>query len=318
MAEAELVTPALGWQVPDPSLEGLDISKWTTVAVSDDFATKAISLYFITDHSLLCPFDRKLFTAALVSFDRGPNCSSSLVNALLYWCCLAYTSINSESTTVADLFREEAEDRVEREPDRQRSLDVVTEMFLSLGYLMQGRDAMAMKHLADASKLGAQLGLFGVPDAVAQAAIDRLTPEETQAMAYPAWGAFNWTVLMSLFYRQKGGSYSEYPPIFPVPAGGTIGQGDGQGGTGSSNAAGTDLADQEPHGQDVFPSLCHFWSIMHEVATVYHGNMTVSTRELPSLQFAEFKFRELLAWADGLPIDLTRSQNNPDLVIILQ
>lgn len=95
---------------------------------------------------------------------------------------------------MVDLFRKEAEQLTEGEPNHPSPLDAATEMFLSLGYLMQGRDGMILKHLSNASSIGVQLGLFGVPDDIAQAAFDRMTPEELRAAAYPAWGVFNWTV----------------------------------------------------------------------------------------------------------------------------
>jgi hypothetical protein len=37
-----------------------------------------------------------------------------------------------------------------------------------------------------------------------------------------------------------------------------------------------------------------------------------------SLQFAEYKYRELLAWADMLPQNLSRSDDNVNIVVILQ
>lgn len=74
----------------DPDLSGLDISLWTEVEISNDFAARAISLYFSTDHNLLSPFHRGLFLQDLVSADEpGDYCSSAMVNALLYWCCVS-------------------------------------------------------------------------------------------------------------------------------------------------------------------------------------------------------------------------------------
>jgi hypothetical protein len=60
------------------------------VDVSDDFAASAISLYLATDHKLLAPFHRGLFLKDLVSVDETAGyCSSAMVNALLYWCCVS-------------------------------------------------------------------------------------------------------------------------------------------------------------------------------------------------------------------------------------
>lgn len=123
---------------------------------------------------------------------------------------------------------------------------------------------------------------------------------------------------MHLFYRQEGGLYPKHPPIIPVPAGESNVREDDEDGGDSFNEASTDLANNDMGSQVIFASLCHFWRIMHEVVTVYHGSQTAAGGESPSLLFAEFKFRELLAWADRLPKTLTRSQNNPDVVVIMQ
>lgn len=71
---------------------------------------------------------------------------------------------------------------------------MVTEMFLSLGSLMQGKDQATLEHLAKASNIGFQLCLFGVPEEIGQAALQRMTPEEVDMAQRPAWGVFNWTV----------------------------------------------------------------------------------------------------------------------------
>jgi hypothetical protein len=74
----------------NPELYGLDIKLWTEVDISNDFAARAISLYLNTDHNLLSPFHRELFIQDLVSPDESGNyCSSAVVNALLYWCCVS-------------------------------------------------------------------------------------------------------------------------------------------------------------------------------------------------------------------------------------
>lgn len=117
---------------------------------------------------------------------------------------------------------------------------------------------------------------------------------------------------MSLFYRQQGVVYPQHPPAIPIPY---------------DTADYREEADQNSQGEPeswdqkqyaVFPPLCEFWKIMHEVTTVFYGNQTASVRQTVSLQFAEFKYRELLAWADALPMILARSGQAQDVVIIIQ
>jgi hypothetical protein len=76
--------------------------------------------------------------------------------------------------------------------------------------------------------------------------------------------------------------------------------------------------DNIPGQEQMFTSLCRFWQIHHEVISVYYENRSTAVPGSVSLQFAEFKYRELLAWADELPPALSRSDDNPEIVVILQ
>lgn len=58
---------------------------------------------------------------------------------------------------------------------------------------------------------------------------------------------------------------------------------------------------------------------MREVNLVYQGaNGTHQWGEGVSLSFAEFKFRELMAWSNNLPPHLQSEQTNPHHVHVLQ
>ena len=67
-----------------------------------------------------------------------------------------------------------------------------------------------------------------------------------------------------------------------------------------------------------FPHICSFWRIMHEVVITYYGTETRPLGLHVSISFAEFKFRELLAWSNNLPSALKQDENNPHHVLILQ
>lgn len=68
----------------DSRLAQLDISNWTNVIISNEYAARTISLYLETDHPLLGFFEPNLFVASLTA-GKTDYCSPMLVNALLYW-----------------------------------------------------------------------------------------------------------------------------------------------------------------------------------------------------------------------------------------
>jgi hypothetical protein len=57
---------------------------------------------------------------------------------------------------------------------------------------------------------------------------------------------------------------------------------------------------------------------MHEVVVVYYGNDTQPIGQNVSISFAEFKFRELLAWSNNLPPAFRWGETSPHHVLILQ
>ena len=81
-------SPDVPPQYCDARLSHLDITLWTTVPVTNEFASGAISLYLRTDQPILGFIDADLFIGDLVA---GNNrfASPLLVNALLYWACVS-------------------------------------------------------------------------------------------------------------------------------------------------------------------------------------------------------------------------------------
>jgi hypothetical protein len=68
----------------DPRLHHVDISHWTTVTISNQFAAEAISLYLNMNQPWWAFFDTDLFLDDLVKVETN-FCSRMLVNALLAW-----------------------------------------------------------------------------------------------------------------------------------------------------------------------------------------------------------------------------------------
>lgn len=118
---------------------------------------------------------------------------------------------------------------------------------------------------------------------------------------------------MSLFYRQPGLKGLKHPPRIGIPEYNT--RDEPLGSPSSGQPQSRVLAD---YMGETFPHICRLWYILHEVSLLYYGDGKLPWGSAGSLAFAEFKFRELLAWSNNLPSRLTQSQRNPHHVQVLQ
>jgi hypothetical protein len=100
-----------------------------------------------------------------------------------------YSKVDVEARELVDQFGAEAEKLWETERAAPSCLTMTAGLFLSFGYLVRGKNHVVTKYLAEAEKIGAELGLFGEgprkPD-------DRMASEELTCAVYATWGAFNW------------------------------------------------------------------------------------------------------------------------------
>lgn len=62
----------------------------------------------------------------------------------------------------------------------------------------------------------------------------------------------------------------------------------------------------------VFYASCKLWAIFNEVLWKYYSERS------PSLEFAESIYRELLLWAQSLPLDLIRGKESGHAETIMQ
>lgn len=117
---------------------------------------------------------------------------------------------------------------------------------------------------------------------------------------------------MSVFYHQPGMECPRKSPRLPIP--------EFQGTTITNNEAldAVVLSPLPPYMGGLFPHLCRFWRIMHEVALVYYSRDHPLPNYMAAFRFSEYKFRELLTWSSELPANLLRNQDNPHYVQILQ
>lgn len=112
--------------------------------------------------------------------------------------------------------------------------------------------------------------------------------------------------LTSLFYHQPGILCPSSPPHIPIPKRDSLD-------TSSGGFFGHDTENVPllpVYMGDTFPYLCRFWTILREVSWVYYANGNLPWGSRRSLAFAEFKFRELLAWSNGLPSQLSANQHS--------
>lgn len=119
---------------------------------------------------------------------------------------------------------------------------------------------------------------------------------------------------MALFYQQPGLSYPEHSPLWPIP-------GNGCHETSEGSPESIRQTFQSTYMGNTFPVLCRFWRIIHQVTLRYYRDHPYPRESLSDhipLEFAEYKYRELIAWAETLPPSMVRSEQSPHHVLIFQ
>ncbi|KAK7963000.1 uncharacterized protein PG986_003825 [Apiospora aurea] len=298
----------------DARLKSLRVRCWTNVPIPDEAAARVISMYLETDHPLLGMFDPDHFISDLLD-QKQQTCSALVVNALLYWGCQMYTAIDKSIAQYTEPFCNEAE-RLWAAAEHQDSLlNMVGAQLLSLAFVGQGKDHKVLHFLDAALRMGTRLGLFGVPEEVAQARMQAIPESSEAAISNTAWGLFNWSIIVSLFYQQPGVEVPKHPPTVPIP------RVDMSEDSQRSSSAGVTPSHEPSQVQQImgatFPRVCELWAMMHDVSLLYHHPKDLVQAGKLSLAFAEMKYRELLAWAENLPSQLHRSESNPHHAVIL-
>ncbi|KAG7123089.1 Nitrogen assimilation transcription factor nit-4 like protein [Verticillium longisporum] len=223
----------------DERLHHLDMSFWTDIPLSNEFATNVISLYLTTDHPLLGMFDPDLFVSDLVGH-RDVYCSRFLVHALMYW----------------GTFGNEAERLWWAAKSTDSLCSIAGAQLLSLAFMGNGRDHFVLVFLTEACRMARRMSLLGV--------------EPTSLVA-------------------QNDTTAEIPErIPPIYMG------------------------------ETFTALCRFWRILHGVSMVYYNRNTSTPAHISehvSIEFAERKYRELLAWIETLPSSFAQAEDNPHHVM---
>ncbi|KAJ4002792.1 hypothetical protein NW766_012724 [Fusarium irregulare] len=154
--------------------------------------------------------------------------------------------------------------------------------FMCMTAITHGQDDLGLDYLRQGLELGQKMGILNAEPGT-QAGWLTGYADWTRAVSYAAWGAYN---LASVDV--------EIAPGLPMP-------GDIDG----------DLAIQEDklhisyvNGQ-AFNASCKLWIIFAPVAKRYYQGSNMSVQHA-SVEFAEEIYRQLLAWADELPLELVR------------
>jgi hypothetical protein len=252
-----------------------------------------------------------------------------------------YRGTYGQIDSLAIQFCAEAEKLWETEREMDSVLNVAAALFLSQGYTGQGRDQAALEYLSGASEMATRLGLFdGIHDTAKEIDISQMSKDVANQHLYAAWGAFNWITYvlaltvkleqlrvareqaksithrhMSVFKRQPGSPYTARSPRLPIPDGNTNKRDD--------RANSPDIVKLPRHPTymgGAFPYVCRFWRIMHDMSLAYNkqGLASGMDEDPRASRFAEFKFRELLAWSGKLPNHLLRGDGSAPYAQVLQ
>jgi hypothetical protein len=200
--------PAKGIAYCDDRLHNLNISYWTDIAVTNDFAAQVISLYLQTDHPILGLFDPYLFIGDLITM-KEQFCSRLLVHSLMYLACVSpeaplnsrvpklivrkqmYSAFDRSVVKLSTQFSDEAKKLWEHENKSCSILNMAGAILLSLSLLGSGRDHVVVQYSTEATRMGISLGLFGDDTTLDTAEMD---DDELRAHCYAAWGVFNWNM----------------------------------------------------------------------------------------------------------------------------
>ena len=74
-----------------------------------------------------------------------------------------------------------------------------------------------------------------------------------------------------------------------------------------------------PENVEVFRAMCRFWTIFAPVARIYYGpDLESFLNQTAALEYVEGTYRQLLAWADSLPLPLVRQPGSSHAVCLMQ
>ncbi|PVH99956.1 hypothetical protein DM02DRAFT_563840, partial [Periconia macrospinosa] len=275
-------------QYIDARLNHIRIRRWTDVAITDDFAARAISLYLKEYSPWFGYFNIDLFLEDLACGETR-FCSRLLVNAVLSWACVPYAYYEPAAYSLASSFLHEASQLYDTVKDVDCLPTVAATSLICMALISLGKDKIGMKFLTENASMAERLHLYNVPTDPPPSPLNLQDDDLKTAAATVAWGSFNLQMLMSMSYRIE--PLVKLPPSLPIP--------------GDLSAEGLCSRPLPPYQGQAYTSVCKLWSIAFEMNYQYFYGRVVS------LAAAERIFQKLLAWADDLQEGVRRNEQNP-------
>ncbi|GKU06616.1 nitrate assimilation regulatory protein nira [Fusarium langsethiae] len=287
-------------------LRQVDISLWTDLPIPNDFAIRVIALYLNNDFPVLPLFNADLFLQDL-SQNRPYFCSRLLVSALLTWACQAYTCIHPKAASWSSLFFLDAQAQW-NQLNRRESVtlcNISALQLMSMASITYGQDELAFVFHKKGIEIAKTMGLLNVdPQSQSAAAWVRGYPDWQKAASYTAWGVFNWSCIFTFHYHK---TEAEIPPGLMMPGDIDI-----------ALAAENGTAVSLPESTEVFREMCKLWATFLSMARIYHGpGLEEFLNQAEALEYVEGTYRQLLTWADQLPLRLVRQPGNSHVVYLM-
>ncbi|KAG8666795.1 hypothetical protein FPOAC1_011612 [Fusarium poae] len=284
----------------------VDISFWTDLPIPNDFAIRVIALYLNNDFPVLPLFDADLFLQDL-SQKRPYFCSRLLVSALLAWACQAYTSVHHKAASWSSLFFLDAQAQ-RNQLDRRESItlcNISALQLMSMVSVTYGQDELAFLFHKTGLGIAKTMGLLNV-DTQSQSAAAWVHgyPDWQKAASYTAWGVFNWSCVFTLHYHRID---VDIPPGLMMPGDIDI-----------ALAAGDEVPVSLPERIEVFRAMCKLWTIFASIAKIYYGpDLEGFLNQKEALEYVEGTYRQLLTWADELPLGLVRQPGSSPAIYLM-
>ncbi|RBR07086.1 uncharacterized protein FIESC28_10832 [Fusarium coffeatum] len=275
-------------------LQKVDLTLWMELPIPNETAVRVIALYLNNDYPVLPFFHADLFLQDLCH-KRPYFCSALLISALLGWACLrqqACTCIDPETASWSPLLFADAQKRWSQlNPDESITITSLSALqFMCMTAITHGQDDLGLDYLRQVLKLGQKMGILNAEPG-AQAGWLTGYPDWIRASSYAAWGAYNLASIVSLHFHMV---HVHTAPELPMPGGFED----------DSRIQDGKLHVSRVNGQ-VFRASCKLWVIFATIVKRYYGQSDASD-QTPSVEFAEKIYRQLLGWADELPLELVR------------
>ncbi|KAF5588573.1 conidial development fluffy [Fusarium pseudocircinatum] len=273
----------------DPRLHRVEISHWTSIPISNQFAAEAITLYLNMNQPWWAFFDTDLLLDDLVN-DETNFCSSMLVNALLAWATQSYAHYEPMAAILPNKFLDEALRIYDVEKGVDSLTTVAATSLMSMTWTTLGKDKAGHRLQEDSAKMAQRMRLYGESDASSCSPLDLSDERVEIAACATAWGSFNFQMVMSMSYHQE--PIPKRTPRFRIPGKNLF-------------AAQHD----KPSTEATYTAVCQFWLIVFDMNYLYYLERSVSMASAVAI------FQRLLGWADALPAGVQRHESNPDHVL---